>query len=96
MIYQIVIENSFEITPGKYVLMTSASPILPFQENLVFPIFATYQIGKVEYEGQIVLTHFCFNELVSGFWSFQREYLLFAMPRKSFAGQIIDAIAIMD
>lgn len=91
---QIAIKNSFEIIPGKYLLVTNSSPVLPIQKKHVFPVSVTYQIGRVKYEGHIILAHFQFNEIVKGFWPFQREYLLFAVPGQSFVGQIIDAIDI--
>ncbi|HEM3717380.1 TPA: hypothetical protein U1D18_001082 [Streptococcus suis] len=71
-------------------------PILPLNVSLLFPISVRYKIGGATFDGQIVLAHYQFTEMIDGFWSYQRECILRAAPGLSFAGQILSAIEIKD
>ncbi|HEM3684030.1 TPA: hypothetical protein U1D20_001505 [Streptococcus suis] len=96
MLYQIVIKDSYEVSPGKYLLEMDSCPILPVNERLPFPISVRYKIGGATFDGQIVLAHYQFTEMIDGFWSYQRGCILRAAPGLSFAGQILSAIEIKD
>lgn len=94
MTYQIVIKDSYEVLSGKYLLEMDSFPLLPVIEKLNFPISVTVKIGAVAYDGQIVLAHYQFTEMIEGFSSYQRELVLLAAPKLSFVGQIITGIEI--
>lgn len=96
MLYQIVIKDSYEVSPGKYLLEMDSCPILPLNVSLLFPISVRYKIGGATFDGQIVLAHYQFTEMIDGFWSYQRECILRAAPGLSFAGQMLSAIEIKD
>ncbi|HFI0113755.1 TPA: hypothetical protein ACGO7C_001425 [Streptococcus suis] len=94
MTYQIVIIDSYEVSSGKYLLEMDSCPILPVNERLPFPISVRYKIGGITYDGQILLAHYQYTEMIDGFWSYQREFVLLAAPKLSFVGQIITGIEI--
>lgn len=94
MSYQVEIKKSFEVTSGKYLLVMDSCPLLPVIEKLNFPISVTVKIGAVAYDGQIVLARYQFTEMIVGFSSYQRELVLLAAPKLTFAGRIITGIEI--
>ncbi|HEM6346559.1 hypothetical protein K6V35_06110 [Streptococcus suis] len=96
MTYQIVILDSYEVSSGKYLLEMDSCPILPLNVSLLFPISVRYKIGGATFDGQIVLAHYQFTEMIDGFWSYQRECILRAAPGLSFAGQMLSTIEIKD
>ncbi|HFI0176457.1 TPA: hypothetical protein ACGORP_000848 [Streptococcus suis] len=96
MTYQIVILDSYEVSSGKYLLEMDSCPILPLNVSLLFPISVRYKIGGATFDGQIVLAHYQFTEMIDGFWSYQRECILRAAPGLSFTGQMLSTIEIKD